>query len=108
LPTTTGASRYSAAGSASVQDADDEQQVHGARDLAVDHEGQGERTERHEFALRDEDHPRDDEHQDQRQAQQRIDGAIEHAVLQQYQNDRRIHPLHTTARRVPIRQAGRQ
>jgi len=49
---------------------------------------QRQRAEGDEFALRDEDHPRDGEHQHRGQGQQRIDRAVGQAVEGQDAGDR--------------------
>jgi len=58
-----------------------------ARHLARGQRGIGQRAIGDEFALGDEDDAGDGEHQHERQAEQRIDGAIGDAVLQQEQHD---------------------
>ena len=62
----------------------------GAGKLARRQRGIGQRAIGDELALRNQDHPRDGEHQHQRQAEQRIDRAIGDAVLHQEQHDRRV------------------
>jgi hypothetical protein len=62
-----------------------------ARHLARGQRGIGQRAISDELALRDQDHPRHGEHQHEREPEQRIDRAIGDAVLDQEQQDRRIH-----------------
>jgi hypothetical protein len=51
----------------------------------------GQRAIRNNFALRDQNDPRDGKDKHQRERQQRVDRAIDHAILQQDQNDQAVH-----------------
>ncbi|MFK4521453.1 hypothetical protein ABIF20_008818 [Bradyrhizobium japonicum] len=68
-------------------DAQRQRELCRARHLARGQRGIGQRAVGDEFALGNEDDPRDGEHQHQRQAEQRIDRAIGDAVLYQEQHD---------------------
>jgi hypothetical protein len=56
------------------------------------------RAEADELALRNEDHPRDGEHEHQRECQQRVHRAIDDAVLPQQQGDLKVHADSGSAR----------
>ncbi len=68
-----------------------EQQPDCAGHLASLQRGQGQRAESDEFALRNEDDAGDGEDEDQREGEQRIDGAVGDAVLAEKEKNLEVH-----------------
>jgi hypothetical protein len=75
-----------------------DRELGGARHLAGSQRGIGQRAIGDELALGNQDHPRHGEHQHEREPEQRIDRTIGDTVLDQEQQDRRIH-----ARTLPLK-----
>lgn len=68
-------------------DARDQQQQNRRRYDALLQEGQCQRTVGNEFALRDENDPRDGEDENEGQCEEGIDGPVDEAILREQQYD---------------------